>query len=467
MEALITCSNNDGKNTGYVLAAVKEGRPITFTSETQLVFHAGEAVEVSGSDIVKTIPEASARIMQGLSDAVDKVADETVSEEPYSIGIRGIDEATERMWPKLSACSKVLLKKLMMSAPVIIRFHNDSDGSSGACALYKALGATLQKLDSRSEIIWIMHKGISYRGEDAESDILALNAFSSYEKPLIIMLDFGTSEESNAGIKPIGSSADIIWLDHHPLQENAECQKLKYYVNPWQFSSDSNYTAGALASVFTMTFSKEDVKEFIYSSLIGDYSDYRIAYDDAAATSTILDMITSDPGIIGSSDRISPKELFKALSGERRQELLNFAKVALNEVLDNSAKASKRYEASNGIAIYVLDFEKVKPESRYPLPGRFASKFLEQTEVSEPNGSIVIVHAGRYISIRSGVSQSIVDIKEAIAHVAEAKQGLVDSYGGHEMASSVRVVYSEAKTEVIPALVNELKKEIAQNSAKQ
>ena len=456
MKALITCVSGVELNRKYNLLTILEGSPVVVESSERTKFNTGEAVDYSGNGLV-AISEPKEELYKTLSEAVDSASEGIQRSNPYSIGIREIDEATERMWPKLEHAAKLLLRKLFFSVPIIIRFHNDADGSSGACSLYKSIDLLYEKIGAINSPYWIMHKGISYRKEDAGSDTLFFNAYSSYEKPLIIMVDFGTSPESNEGIGAIKDKADIIWLDHHPLHDDAECQKLKYYINPWQFSSDSNYTAGTLASIFASILSNADVKEFIYSSMIGDYSDYRVTFDDAMGTAAILDMLTSDPTIIGSSDNISPKELLNAVNGQKRQELLNFANVVLNEVLDNSFKESKRYETQNGIAIYVLDYERVKPESKYPLPGRFSSKFLERLEEKEKSGVIVMVHAGAYISIRSNVSNRAVSIKRAIELASESKPGLIESYGGHEYASSVKVRIKESKPEVITALVNAVK----------
>ena len=453
MIGFVTCVNESDRDKAYCISAVENGAPIVIKSASALALRPGECVEVSGSDISECTAPAE-NIASLLSNAIGAASEKLQHQNPYSIGIRAIDEATERMWPNLLAASKLLLRKLFLSAPIIIRFHNDCDGSSGACSLHIALSEISSVIGSGSDPSWIMHRGISYRTEDAESDTLMLNSFSSYEKPLIIIIDFGTSNESNHGIKSLGDSVDIIWLDHHPLQDGAECQKLQHYINPWQFSGDSNYTAGTLASVFASTLSKEDFNEYIYASMIGDYSDYKTEYDEASATSAILDMLTSDPRIIGSSDRISPKELLKALSGKKREELLNFANVTMSEAMDTALKLSKRYGTESGPAIYVLDFEKVRTDSKYPLPGRFSSKLLEKLAANEPHGTIVIVHAGLYISVRSSVSSKELSIKDAMEKLVENKKESVESYGGHEYASSIKVREKESKADVIAALVN-------------
>lgn len=462
MKALITGISGTQMGRKYHLLTIEGGKPVIVESTERTLFNVGEIVDYSGNGLI-AVSESKSNAIESLSKEVESASESILREEPYSIAIRDLDEATERMWPKLTHAAKLLLRKLFFSSPIMIRFHNDADGSSGACAIYKGIEGLYQRIGSINSPYWIMHKGISYRKEDAESDMLLFNGISSYEKPLLIIVDFGTSPDSNEGVEAIKDFADVIWLDHHPLQEDAECQKLKYYTNPWQFSSDSNYTAGTLAAVFASTFSDADMKGFIYSSMIGDYSGYRVKYDEAVGTAAILDMLTSDPTIIGSSDKISPKEMLDAISGEKRQELLNFANVTLNEVLDNSFNESKRHETQNGIAIYVLDFEKVKPESKYPLPGRFSSKFLERLEEREKKGVIVIVQAGSYISLRSNVNSRTVSIKKAIETASDNKQGLIESYGGHEYASSVKVSNKDSRAEVIAALVTAIKKMSSEN----
>ena len=151
--------------------------------------------------------DSKEELSKALLEAVDSASEGIQRSNPYSIGIRDVDEATERMWPKLEHAAKLFLRKLFFSAPIIIRFHNDADGSSGACSLYKSIDLLYEKIGAINNPYWIMHKGISYRKEDAESDTLFFNAYSSYEKPLLVMVDFGTS------LLPVYCVEQLLWRD--------------------------------------------------------------------------------------------------------------------------------------------------------------------------------------------------------------------------------------------------------------
>ena len=162
--------------------------------------------------------------MAAFRKRMDEAAGEIPQGNEYKTGIErstGDVKALEGA----RGCDAALVRKARLRVPILVRFHNDVDGLSGAYALHNALLQTRKRggtVDYEPNVTWRMHGGVTYNREDATTDIMTCNNFESAEKPLLIILDFGTSLDSNPGIELIRERFDVIWLDHHPIMEKFE-----------------------------------------------------------------------------------------------------------------------------------------------------------------------------------------------------------------------------------------------------
>ncbi len=379
----------------------------------------------------------------------------------YKRGVKELDKITSALWEKLEAASFLFLRKLLLGAPIIIRFHNDADGSGGAYSLYLGLNDLAKRLTFAQNTVWIMNKGVSYSHYDAENDMLIANNYTSIEKPLLVIIDFGTSIESNPGISAIEGKFDIVWLDHHPLAKGFAGVSLENYVNPWQFGGDSNYTAGFLASAFTKTFSDVDTKEYENASFIGDYSIYAEPDGKGGDASTIFDLVTSDLGVAFGAGKmnVTPQEFESIFNNkEKMAELLRYSNIRLGEVLDTGVKSLKKYKAKD-FEIFVLDFEDVRSEeSKYPLPGRFASKLIGRINESGSKKIMVIVYVGAYILMRlDDQLGSELDLQTIKDDIKEKYGDVVEGGGGHRRAGTIKLRDKDEKKGIIRDIINSLK----------
>ncbi len=468
MEGLVlSTKNRAGEEIQYSIWTVEKKRIADFTSSIQFEPGDGITAHDEGS-VLHTVDVSSGTLIKKEYEKwANSIVDKTAGMKPYVSGIEGLDITTEKMWKKLLGCGSLFLKKIAGAAPVIVRFHNDADGAGGAYGLFAGITDFMAKNgfdDTKSSIIWIMHTGIAYNRYDAESDLMLSRGYSSLEKPLLVLVDFGTSLESNDGIETLHDDFDVIWLDHHPIVEGFEGLKFDCYVNPWMNGGDSNYTAGYLACTFAKTFSNQNTLAMEGASLIGDYSRFAAETQNGADLSILLDMLTSDakvalgPAVTG----ITPYEIDKIISNPgRMSELVSYAKMRLSESISDALLQVKKYNA-NDAKIYVLDFEDVKSEeTRYPLPGRFSSKFLETLSEMEGSAPIVVVHSGRYISIRVDRKLSErMDLAEVLQELKETDEEAIEAAGGHRMASGIKLSSLEDKNRVVKDLVSVLKRNL-------
>ncbi len=452
MIGIVTCIKHEADNNDSYFVIGEHGKPCQLKSN--VIAYCGDAVEYEKS-ITKVIADKKSHCAENADAFASSTIASFIEKDAYRTGNKEIDNITEKMWNGLSAAARLLLRKLLYSAPIIIRFHNDADGSGGGCSLYLSVSDFCSKTKSQPNTVWLMHKKIAYGIYDAESDIAIANNYRSAEKPLLVIIDFGTTTDSNMGIEKVKDKFDVIWLDHHPIQEGFGGLNVGYYINPWNFGGDSNYTAGLLSSIMCRTFSSLNTNEYAQASLIGDYSNY--ANLSNQEISTILDFITSDASSIYGNMKmnITPQEMVAVIEDrKRRREVLNYAQSRMEEAIDNGKKYVKRY-SSESVGLYVLNFEKIRSEeTKYPLPGRFASKLLDAIYGSGDKNAVLIVHAGPYISMR--MSKEAGAKKDLLRIIDEIKREFaksVDAGGGHALAAGMKIADQSEKHEIMKSLI--------------
>ncbi len=467
VKGLVSCvrRRGDADSTDYFIV-VNDNGIRTRSLHSKLNLNAGELAELSIADgyvgMFQQTDDKKER--EAIDKAIEASASAMIKGGAYEKGVAALDKITAKMLPKLQEAMRLLARKLTIGAPIVIRFHNDIDGSSGAYALHKAIASaaeTSEHMAYKPNIMWRMHGSVSYSREDATGDVLNCNNFECMEKPLLVILDFGTAEESNAGIEIARDRFDIIWLDHHPVIEGFGGKELAHYINPWQFGGDSNYTAGFLTCAFAKTLADIDVNEMAEASLIGDYSEYSKPGAGSRRLAALLDLLTSDTRVIaGAKGNLTPEEIDTVVKDKAKSdELIAYAENRVSEMLDLAITSVKVYRAAK-VQIYVLDFEGVRGDGqeRYPLPGRFASRLLGRIEELNNSPAILLLHFGSFVSTR--MSKKLigrVELLKILEEVHSDYSNYVDSTGGHSNAASIKLKGDEMKKAVIGSVVEKLK----------
>lgn len=448
----------------YFVIAEKGGALTTLQLKSGTVLHAGEVVEFSINDAIENaLIVDEGKEHDRLEELLGKQS-KALRQKHYATGIGEVDEVTSRMWKQLSGAASMLLRKLAIAAPITIRFHNDIDGACGAYCLSKAISEAVSKMGEEyaPNIHWRMHSGVSYGRIEATSDTLVMNNYECIEKPLLVILDFGTAKESNPGIELVKDRFDIIWLDHHPMVEGFAGRELKHYVNPWLFGGDSNYTAGFLTCALSKTFADVKSAEIENASFIGDYSEYAKPNEASRRLAALLDLLTSDTKLVSGSgsDSLDPALIDGILGDSRRSAgLIAYAENRVMEMLDTAMGSIKEYKGK-GANIYVADFESLRgsDETRYPLPGRFSSRLLDRIEELNKVPCILVLHFKSFISIRMSKQLSErIGLLDILGRIKEDHPDDVDSSGGHSNAASVKLKGDLRKSAVIKSLVERLK----------
>jgi RecJ-like exonuclease len=452
---------SDGVNT-YVLLS-KKAIPFKAQIELQLL----DKVEIPKSDDeerVFTISEVKvgSKCKKGDYDkAIEKLVKSVKidSRAPKKIFPKEIEAS---IFKDMKAAVGIVLKAVLSGAPVSVRFHNDGDGAICGIAFYRAVSKALEgRSESRRGIVWHMQRGIAYDQNSLSEDYSYFSNYKSVEKPVTVILDFATCEESEKGIKESSTISDVVWMDHHPKYEGFESYKYATCINPWFYGLGSDVTAGMLACAFASMIKGVNVSDIVNASLISDQSKYADREDQhGVKVAEVLDFVTgSRVGIpdIQKPREITPKFLDSIVSDwETLQIAFNYSNSHVMEGLRLGIRHSKKYQGK-GAQIYLLDFDRIS-ESEYSdlLPGRFASR-LQELLVSESGGKpvVTVVFYGNGISVRSGTrSETGENLLELISRVKKSADQTI-SGGGHHGAVSIRAERGKLE-EVIRLVLIEL-----------
>jgi len=413
-------------------------------------------------DVVE-IKDGSARFLKrgsrkdylGLADALVANADIVSNSEKINTKGHAYGAIAAKLIPAMRKSAETLARCFLSGAPIVVRFHNDGDGSSGAIALYRAFAELEARLFANARSVsWQMNKSIAYTKESFYVDRMLFESHKSVEKPLLVIVDFGTTAESTDAIEMAQGNCKMIWLDHHVLYEGFPKEKIDYYTNVSDFGGDSSFTAGLMACIFAEVISGVDVEDLKAASLISDYSRYG-DYSDAGAlkNSLILDFLTSSPN----ESYAKPRQMDMILKDpERSERFFRHASSNLDEALNAGIKNVRTYKTNSGINISVLDFGHIaKLGLDYPLPGRYSSKLQGHIEAENNGRTITLVHYGSYISIRlsSDISDSV-NLLKLIERLSAATEGAITG-GGHRQAASIKSTKGSI-TETLKTLLMEL-----------
>ncbi|HUC39084.1 MAG TPA: hypothetical protein VL944_03055 [Candidatus Acidoferrum sp.] len=370
-------------------------------------------------------------------------------------------ETVERMSGALQKAAASLFRSYISGAPILVRFHHDGDGSSGAVSLHRALSAIDKKFSMFGRSVsWIMNRGIDYNSTSIYSDLVELRNYESVELPVVLILDFGTAPGSAVPIAESRGKFKLIMLDHHPVYEGFPMEKVDHYINPWNYGSGTDFTAGLLTSVFAEMLCKVNTKDMRAASLISDFSSFadRSSKPDQR-TAVILDYLTNVAGRYDSKiAKLTPSYIDNVLKDKGESDSLFYeASSSMNEMLDLGMRGVKPHRCRDGINAFVLDFDALpRSSSGYPLPGRFSSRLQEKLEEMNGSKTMTILYYGGYVTLRMSKKISgTVKILDLIKRLEDTSD-YVESGGGHNEAASIRVIDNHSK-EIVDIILRELR----------
>lgn len=450
MKGIISAVEKAGQMKDYSYIAITEKGPMKIKSE--IIFNLLDKVEIDNS-----IGIFEKEVVKASKDDYNALVSNYISIKSKEFDVERARKNNERfegldeLLPDMEKVAYILLKKMITGAPVVIRFHKDGDGGGGATALYK--GVRSLDIDSAS-IFWRANRSIAYEEESFVEDTTLFSTYESVERPLLLIIDFGTSPTCYDRLLKATESFDVIMLDHHITFRDDFGEGKIFYISPWYHGGGSDITAGFMGAALSEIISKEDVELMKNVSLISDYSKYANREDQYAMTvSIVVDYLSAKKDYM---DEFTPKQIENVVNDkDKLYEMAAFARNSIDDALGAGMNALKEYDCGF-CKVFVLDFRHIlENDIHYPAPGRFSSILHNYLEQKNGNNCVTIVYYERHVSMRGSkeIAEQL-NFPERIQKL-EKISTFIKSGGGHLNAAGIICEESKAG-EVAKLMVAEL-----------
>lgn len=326
----------------------------------------------------------------------------------------------EKLREKILLCARKLIAAKKLGRYILLRFHNDADGISGALALTKVVRAYTSQQNSAN-----------YSVSHAMRDIGNLQG---ERHPIAILLDFGSGEESAEGLELLrASGAQVIVIDHHPNEGNAH-EKCSLFLSPWSAGSEdenaSAYVAGYLACEVARACG-EETGDLAKIACAGDKSSIIEVGEKDREVALVLDYMATHSGFGNKLDfyekALGNKELYTSV--------LVQAGEALERITDDVKKNMKK-RLEGPVSVYTVDTEKVRSRE-FPGKGKITTRAFELVE--GPAVVLGVWKDGLSFRINEGAIGRGVRASELISSLKEEMGDFIVGGGGHARAASLRI----------------------------
>lgn len=350
------------------------------------------------------------------------------------------DELSKKLMPKIKQLSERFKEIGSSNRFILLRFHHDADGISGAFALSKVLKFSAYQQNSAV-----------YSVRDAIRD---LSNISHEENPLMILLDFGMNGESVEGLKLLkAAGVELIMIDHHPPNSDA-MDVADFFLSPWEFSAEpstSKYVAGYLAAEIAGEMG-EDSEKYARVACAGDKSDLLELTDEDRRRALVLDYLAAHSGF-GNNLRfyrnvLSNKELYESMHLQADEKI--------NEAADKVMKTMKEKKAGD-VEVYMLELESVVVKGEFPNRSKITTRVFEHLMREEP---LIVLGLGErtvIMRINDAAASKGVGADKLAKRILETMPDFAESGGGHVKAGAIRVKkgFVDSVSKEIIKMINE------------
>ena len=333
------------------------------------------------------------------------------------------NEASRALKEKIMEVARKLLAAKELNRYILLRFHGDADGISGALALRNVLRFRAYQ-----------HNSAVYSPRDAVNDLGTLHHEG---RPLIVILDFGTNRQSIDGLKLLRAGGiEVVAIDHHPLEEAIK-QYTGILLSPWTIEGledASKYTAGYLASEIANLCGIADAKKYAGIACAGDKSDVIAPGEEDRKTALVLDYLAAHASFGNSlefyGEVLNKEELYSSIWQQASEKI--------NEALEKTLPKIKKNER-NGITIYIVPLDGVVEPKEFPNRSKVTTAVFEKYRTDSPMvtigyGKRTIILRGNDAFVKRGLAFSNI-----IKKVSSDMKDFVTAGGGHAKAAAVRV----------------------------
>jgi RecJ-like exonuclease len=383
------------------------------------------SVTIEGEAEGMQLAVKSITLLQG--EAAQKAYEHTAANVKKSASIPAAppllaDEITTKLWPSMKEAALILLCAKKLGRAVLLRFHGDADGICGAFSITSVVNC--RAFQQNSAI---------YSVREALRD---LSAIGQENRPLIMLLDFGSSDASVEGLELLkAAGVEALIIDHHPPGKSSAALR----VSPFTVADNvSKYTAGYLACEIAVAcgLPKERGMELARVACRGDKSDILGSDENDSKKALVLDFLASHVSFGNNLDFyknvMAKDELFRSI--------LQQADESIEEAAEKALSRSKRQQ-EGALEMVSFPLEALVKKGEWPSSSKITTRVYDKLCMKAERPLLCLGYTDRSIIIRLNDRAAALGLSanELAEKIKSVMADFVDGGGGHAKAGAIRV----------------------------
>jgi RecJ-like exonuclease len=444
---------------GPVIFVVSDGYASVDAVTKESNFQVDDVVNLSGS-----VNERAGKLqieidsMKKSNQEFDSKIEENSEPIPREFSIKS--ERYLKLKPYFYAIAKRLRRAILENQSILIRHHGDADGIISGMCIEHACRMLMEKIGVNPD--YNLYRSPSrapfYEVADVFRDVILTKRIiegHGQKKPLIIVLDNGSTPEDVLGIRTLNSLGfEIMVVDHHnPViienKKTAVCPYLSHHLNPYLEGLDGQTSAGMLAyELARLVYDEYNEPALPAVAAISDHCEIPETQEyikNSKLTKQELEKIGM------SIDFIAYNVKFDAGKG-LFEELFNnpeFVKIISDEVKKGyetqlqSTMPYLRTQEIDGVTFSTIDLEKYTVRFKYPAPGKVLSMIHDTLIIGKESiPAITLGHLSDMIILRA--NKPILPLQKIIKKLKKDLPNANVDGGGHECAGAIKFVSAHA-----------------------
>ncbi|NYZ78381.1 hypothetical protein H0N96_03195 [Candidatus Micrarchaeota archaeon] len=449
-----------GSNSSYWLLSPEGKYFLIKQFAVQTDYTVGKAIAVEGSEAEERGQRAiEADSVKPAGKEIEKRVKAWVEKNsvPHEAQLLVDNAVTRKLEPFFTRAAHEIAESVLMLTPIVVRFHDDADGAASALELQRAVFsfAAEKKVPFRKSFFSANADSYFYEEKFLRADLEWAQGFPE-KKPLLVLADHASNEESIPALEQARSAFKTIVIDHHPPAEDFS-KHVGLFVSAFAFDRNvekSDYNAGYLAFEVARRFAPlnqlENLELLAFASMHADHS--RFAPRERGVEEALaLEFL--------SSGKIDLQEVYEDFFDARKREFaFKKATVRLKQMRDAARKTTRVVEAGKFL-IQVIKLSSFVKKSVFPQKAKCVNVLHDDGEARYGKPLVTIGFTEDAASFRVSQSAHALGFKanDFIASLQTEMPHAIESGGGHDRASAMRFK-KEFSARVFEGTVEELKR---------
>lgn len=370
-------------------------------------------------------------------------------------------EVLKKLKPSIDKAVEIIKSHIKNKNPILIRHHADQDGYCGGFILEKAIYPLILKAHTREREAWYTYTRRPcltpfYAYEDANKDLayfLSDRGKYEYKKPLVIIIDNGSSEQDLMAIKKLKIyDVKVLVIDHHPPSEKIN-KIVDVHVNPHDVGSNYDFSAGMLSCEIAKIINPKLTTGFI--GAVSAYADkvksdeadqfFKLANKEGYTDEFIKKAAKSLDYETFSFGYADTKKLLEDFFGKDKEKQKKIINMLYDEVEMRRAKTlstALRYSHVSRTPkqnIVIIPMAQITQRGDYPTAGKVVGITHDYYAKKEKKPTVSLGFSDSMITLRATPDTNI-DVNKIIKSARMKFLHAQVEGGGHAKAGSIRFI---------------------------